>query len=175
MQALKTEPVLSQETLLMYELPRQPFMLTNDLNERHEHSVCIRELQNGTVPCKQHEPFGFDQYYVTNVQIQIGMYVNHVTIYYIKLHKYYRSDGGASVVCFEPFVSIQLPSFKRDDAMDFRYCHVQIKVPVFRLLGRISYYRKPQVSFIKCLASTLPDPKVIWSSWVSFTLDPCIV
>lgn len=59
-----------QETLLMYELPRQPFMLTNDLNERHEHSVCIRELQNGTVP-------------------------------------------------------------------------------VFRLLGRISYYRKPQVSFIK--------------------------
>ena len=98
----------------MYELPRQPFMLTNDLNERHEHSVCIRELQNGTVPCKQHEPFGFDQYYVTHVQIQIGMYVNHVTI-----HKYYRSEGGASVVCFEPFVSIQLPSFKRDDAMIF--------------------------------------------------------
>ena len=136
----------------MYELPRQPFMLTNDLNERHEHSVCIRELQNGTVPCKQHEAFGFDQYYVTHVQIQIGMYVNHVTI-----HKYYRCEGGASVVCFEPFVSIQLPSFKRDDAMIF----VQIKVPVFRLLGRISYYRKPQVSFIKCLASTLPDPNVI--------------
>ena len=59
-----------KESLLLYQLPRQPFMLTDDLSERHEHSVCIRELQNGSAP-------------------------------------------------------------------------------VLRLLGRISYYRKPQVSFIK--------------------------
>ncbi|CAK9024211.1 unnamed protein product [Durusdinium trenchii] len=38
-----------KETLLSYQLPRQPFMLTDDLNARHEHSVCIREA-NGTVP-----------------------------------------------------------------------------------------------------------------------------
>lgn len=61
----------------MYELPRQPFMLTNDLNERHEHSVCIRELQNSTVPCKQREQFGVDDNNVIQLytfkSMQIGM------------------------------------------------------------------------------------------------------
>ena len=51
MNRVQQERESCQESLLLYQLPRQPFMLTDDLSERHEHSVCIRELQNGSVLC----------------------------------------------------------------------------------------------------------------------------